>query len=382
MTRRLIVPILVIILISVSLIPTDRSHAQAGTAYDMIAAVNALRAGYGLGPLQIDPILMSIAQAHSDYQASIQTVTHTGAGGTSVRDRAAAAGFGGGASFFVSENIAGGTNLSVQTAIYDYWQDALHMNTMIGEYTYIGAGVGFSGDKVYYTVDVGYYSGAPTPEAVEAATPVPGATQTSGTPQPTPIVFDPFIISTPRDDGAIIHIVGYGQTLIGIAQTYEISLSDLLEQNYLTTDSVIYPGENLIIKPSETAGLESSIPLTGTLQVTISAGLTTTLSLTNTTNTTDTFGISSANLEVADTPTPTRTPSPAPTQTQHQESTPAAPKEQDAAFLSSGILQNNKLLTYTAIGLAIIVLVAVLISGFTQSKGELPRPDNSRDNET
>jgi uncharacterized protein YkwD len=125
----------------------------------MIATVNALRASYGLAPLQTDRILMSIAQAHSDYQASIGTVTHVGPGGSRPRDRAAAAGFGNGATIFVSENIAGGTNMSVDTAVYTHWQDSLHLNTMIGEnYVYIGAGVGFAGDVAYYTIDVGYYS--------------------------------------------------------------------------------------------------------------------------------------------------------------------------------------------------------------------------------
>ncbi len=83
-------------------------HAQAGDPYSLIDAVNNLRAANGLPAYQINGTLMAIAQGHSDYQAAIGEVTHTGAGGTRPRDRAAAAGYGGGGTFFISENIAGG----------------------------------------------------------------------------------------------------------------------------------------------------------------------------------------------------------------------------------------------------------------------------------
>jgi uncharacterized protein YkwD len=95
---------------------SKQSSAQAGDPYSMIDAVNNLRASNGLPPYEIDSILMSIAQGHSDYQAAIGEVTHTGAGGTRPRDRAAAAGYGGGGTFFISENIAGGNDLSVDGA--------------------------------------------------------------------------------------------------------------------------------------------------------------------------------------------------------------------------------------------------------------------------
>jgi uncharacterized protein YkwD len=46
---------------------------------------------------------MAATQAHREYQASIVSVTHTGAGGTRARDRAVAAGYGGGATVNVSK---------------------------------------------------------------------------------------------------------------------------------------------------------------------------------------------------------------------------------------------------------------------------------------
>ena len=225
------------------------TSAQASSAYDVVAAVNDFRASHGLPPLQIDPILMSIAQAHSDYQASIGTVTHIGPGGSRPKDRAYAAGFGGGATIFLSENIAGGMNLSIQTAIYQYWQDQAHLYTMLNPAAvYIGAGVGVSGNTVYYTVDAGYYAGAPSTGSTSIP---PGGSTNTG---PTAAPYDPFVVSTPQEDGAIVHIVGYGQSLIGIAKTYEVELNDILQLNGLSLDSIIYPGEKIVI--------QAGVPLT------------------------------------------------------------------------------------------------------------------------
>ena len=226
------------------------SEAQAGTAYDLIDAVNALRAANGLPPYQIHSILMSTAQQHSEYQASIGTVTHTGPGGTRPIDRVIAAGFGDGKKVFVSENIAGGLNMSVETAIYTYWQDSLHMSTMLNPNAqYVGAGVAKAGDYVYYTLDVGYITGAPA-----NATVPPGTSQ----PYATAVPYDPFIKSTPRPDGAIIHVVGYGQTLIGIANTYDVPLQTIYDLNGFNNNTIIYPGEEIIIQLSQTPTITST----------------------------------------------------------------------------------------------------------------------------
>ena len=52
------------------------AQAQAGTAYDLIAAVNAYRSANDLAAYGVDSTLMSLAQAQSNYQASIGTCTH------------------------------------------------------------------------------------------------------------------------------------------------------------------------------------------------------------------------------------------------------------------------------------------------------------------
>jgi uncharacterized protein YkwD len=59
---------------------SDKAGAQSApfNAYDLIGTVIALRADYGLPNFNIDGSLMASAQAHSEYQASIQTMTHYG----------------------------------------------------------------------------------------------------------------------------------------------------------------------------------------------------------------------------------------------------------------------------------------------------------------
>jgi LysM repeat protein len=222
--------------------------AQAGDPYSLIDAVNNLRAANGLPALQINGILMSIAQGHSDYQASIGQVTHTGPGGTRPRDRAAAAGYGGGGTFFISENIAGGNDLSVDEVISWWLGDDPHTQTMLGaNYRDIGAGVSVSNGFVYYTIDVAYVPGG--------GNYIPAATITPGGPTPIPIYL--VLTATPKPDGSLIHVVQSGQTLIGISIAYGLTVAELKALNNLTGD-VIYVGDKLIIQPANTPGPTAS----------------------------------------------------------------------------------------------------------------------------
>src|SRR5512147_2025406 len=63
----------------------------AGTAYDLVNGVNALRAAYGLAPYSINSTLMYTAQAQADFMGSIGKVTHSGPGGIGVTERLLAA---------------------------------------------------------------------------------------------------------------------------------------------------------------------------------------------------------------------------------------------------------------------------------------------------
>jgi LysM repeat protein len=53
--------------------------------------------------------------------------------------------------------------------------------------------------------------------------------------------------STPAPDGSVVHTVQAGETLIGIAVTYEVTLEELRANNNLTTD-MVFVGQQLVIK--------------------------------------------------------------------------------------------------------------------------------------
>jgi len=238
--------ILIGFLLLVSL-PTERnSFAQGDSANQVINTINQLRAQKGLAPLQSHPALMQIAQQHSNYQASIGTWTHYSPDGSRPIDRAYAAGFGNGATIFISENVAYGTNMSIMETINGPWNDPAHHHTMYNPSAkYIGAGVAYSGSFVFYTVDTGYYVGdpAPTPK-------YPSASHTpSASVFPTAV---PVVVSTPLSDGTVKHIVQGGQSLWTIAAVYEIDLELLREINQLEPDTILLEGDEIIISPAYT----------------------------------------------------------------------------------------------------------------------------------
>ncbi len=230
------------------------AQAQAGDPYSLIDAVNGLRAANGLPAYQEHGILMSIAQDQTDYQAAIGECTHTGSGGTSPKQRAANAGYGGGATFFMSENFVCGTNLSVDEAISLWLGDAPHTQTMLGaSYVDVGAGVSVSGDYVYYTLDVAYVAGA--------GNYVPPATITPG--GPTPLPYYAVQTVTPMPDGSIVHVVQAGQNLILIAKAYGVLVAEIKDLNNLSNDN-IYEGDKLLIHKAGPATPTASPTVTGT----------------------------------------------------------------------------------------------------------------------
>lgn len=85
---------------SFALLQPSTSHADtlhaprpAGSAFDLVNAVNALRASSGLPAYSINSILMFTAQNQADFMAATGTVTHSGPGGISLTDRLLAAGY-------------------------------------------------------------------------------------------------------------------------------------------------------------------------------------------------------------------------------------------------------------------------------------------------
>ena len=96
MNRVLISALLALFLLFLPLSAAFQAAPQkAPSAYDVIAAVNNLRASHGLPAYDVDPILMLAAQTQADYLASTPTFGsgHVGPGGTDADARAIALGF-------------------------------------------------------------------------------------------------------------------------------------------------------------------------------------------------------------------------------------------------------------------------------------------------
>lgn len=226
--------------------------ADPQSASEIIARINAYRAQNGLYNYTINQNLMHSAQVQSDYQASIQSVTHTGSGGSSLRDRAYAAGYGGGNTIWVSEIIYGGTQATVDTAMSWWKGSSVHNNSMLSPQSLeIGAGVASSGGSTYFTVVMGNVSGSTSGE--------------TGSEIPPPAILnDPVQLAEPGEDGSIIHTVQAGQTLWTIAAVYDVPLDRLLELNEITKDTLLQPGQEIIIQPP----LESEPTTTPTVEST------------------------------------------------------------------------------------------------------------------
>jgi len=224
---KLAITTLILVASSSSLI--NVSSAQSETPDDLVSAVNNLRALYGLAPYQIDPELMEYAQEHSEYQASIETGTHTHSDGTLSQD------------IGLQENVAGGDAgvVTVAIVVNEIWVDWGHRHILIdypsGE---IGAGIALSdNDQVFYTVVIR------PGEETEAVT----------TREGTPVSFVQLRTSTPNPNGSIIHKVNSGESLWGIAELYGVSLEELRGLNNLVGESpIINIGQELLIRPALT----------------------------------------------------------------------------------------------------------------------------------
>lgn len=141
------------------------------------------------------------------------------------------------------------------------------------------------------------------------ATPRPTRAKPSATATATPI-----LTSTPQADGAVVHVVEAGQALWNIAESYKVSLAEIMALNNLTERSVIYPGNKLLIKPPEA---------------------TPTRTASQTSSPTPTV------LKPSNTPRPTRTLTPRPSATLSagtQGSTPNPPGQADPLLILIGVL--------------------------------------------
>jgi len=227
-------------------------NQEASGAEEVIAAVNLLREANGLPALKVNKALMSAAQEHSEYMAYIGAWTHKGLNNSLPEDRALEAGYGDGESFVIFENIASG-RIQPAGAMKVWLEDGRNLSVLLlPEGVDVGAGAAAGHGGAFYTLLVGYV--VEEANATPPSLPNEGSTPFPVTPAPTatPRGEKPVLTAVPEKNGSIIHEVEAGQTLFSIALAYGIGLDQLLAQNGLTPDAVIFPGNKLVIRPANT----------------------------------------------------------------------------------------------------------------------------------
>ncbi len=267
----------------------------AQDANGLISEVNSLRATHGLTPYIADSGLSALAQAQSEYQASIGRVTHDRADGSGIPAR--------------SENVCGGINMSAATCVKSMWTDPLHLYTLIGlDSGSVGGGVATAGDGgVYYTLLVnssGKDTGLEKQPAAGSANPIVAANQNAESSfvdvLAAPVQPGTFATSTPELDGSVYHIVQPNETLWTIAVNYGTTVEQIQAFNNMTADDVsVRAGQKILI-------LYGGTPVADTLTPTVTRP-----PATNTPRATSTTTMTVPPLATqTPTITPTRTPGP------------------------------------------------------------------------
>jgi LysM repeat protein len=92
----------------------------------------------------------------------------------------------------------------------------------------------------------------------------------SVTPSPTPRPLTPIEKLTPESDGKYYHIIKSGETLLWIAELYEVTLGDLIAWNGLSASSVIRPDQKLLLQVTPPATVTPTpAPATSTPTATV-----------------------------------------------------------------------------------------------------------------
>jgi uncharacterized protein YkwD len=122
-----------------------QSAEEQAMAAQVLVAVNAERAKAGCAPVSLDQDLIAAAQEHSKDMATNNFFSHTGSAGTTVSQRASAAGY---SSTFVGENIAAGYDTPEE--VMRGWMESPGHRENILNCAYRHIGIGY----VYQTDDV------------------------------------------------------------------------------------------------------------------------------------------------------------------------------------------------------------------------------------
>jgi len=214
--------------------------------------MNTLRVSYGLPALIADPIVNAVAQSTAEIMAANNMSWHIG----DVRGRIAAAGYGGGAAVWATENFAVGRK-SIDE-IMQIWADPDHMRPAVNPaYCHVGAGVAQAADGSYYYILQAAYT---SDQACGEYKPVDPGTGANSAPPVSQIII-PVKIAKPDAGGRIYHIVQAGQSFWSIAIAYQVTIRDLEVWNNLSRDNGLLVGQKLFVPSSGTEGYSTPTPV-------------------------------------------------------------------------------------------------------------------------
>jgi LysM repeat protein len=225
------------------------------SAYELIIAMNTLRVSYGLPALVEDPIINAVAQSTAQIMATNNMSWHIG----DVRGRIAAAGYGGGATVWATENFAVGWGGMGIDEIMAAWADPDHMRPAVeAAYCHVGAGIATVNNKTYYVLQAAYVSGqscGSSSPSVPVGTIQPG----TGSGLVSQLIV-PVKIATPDADGRVYHVVQAGQSFWSIAISYQITIQDIETWNNISRNTPLQSGQRLFIPDKNTAGYATPTP--------------------------------------------------------------------------------------------------------------------------
>lgn len=235
----------ILLVLTAALFPNGKVNAANSiSTSDLINLVNGMRSANGLPALSVNSILMSTSQSTAATMAASGSCSHIG----DVKGRVSSAGYGGGKIIFATENIACGNVITISD-IQSFWSDYWHMLPMTEvSYTDIGAGVYETSGMSYYVIQVAYVSGA---ENTSSSSKPTTASNTAATDSGISQYIYGVVTATAQKDGAISHVVEYGQALSSIAVAYGVTVNQLKELNGLTSND-IYVGQVLVIRKAPT----------------------------------------------------------------------------------------------------------------------------------
>lgn len=274
MSRKIILPLVVMLLLLAGFLrpaaPARATAPQAPasaptqvSAFDLILAMNTLRVSLGNSALIEDPIINAVAQATAQTMAANNMSWHIG----DVSGRIQAAGYGGGAKVWATENFAVGTGMGLDQ-IMVIWSDAAHMLPATNAaYCHIGAGVAQADNgRIYYVLQAAYIAGqqcgSNTSSGGNTGGNNGGNGSTGGNGGSTiPQFIIPVKIATPDAEGKIYHTVEFGQSFWSIAIAYQITIADLEYWNNLSRDDDLWVGQKLFIPTKDTEGYATPTPV-------------------------------------------------------------------------------------------------------------------------